>query len=226
MSYQNLHLHEEVLLIALRDKEGTMRSNVQYSFAFAGAFVAELLLAKKIEIEDNKKKLVNLINSTPLGDPLLDECLEKIKTAKRRSNATNWVTKFSGIKQLKHRIAYQLVLKGILRADEDKVLFFKRKIYPEVNPEPERKINQRIRDAVLSDSTDLGPRTVILVALAKNSDMLKLVIGKKDLKLRKKRIDLIINGNAVGKATKDAIQAMQAAVVMVCIMPAVIGTSS
>jgi golgi phosphoprotein 3 len=226
MSYLNLHLYEEVLLMALRDEQGTMHSSVQYSFALAGAFVAELLLAKKIEIEDTKKKLVNIIDSTPFGDTLLDECLEKIRTAKRRSNITNWVLKFSGLKQLKHRIAYQLVLKGILRADEDRVLFFKRKIYPEVNPEPERRINQRLADAVLNDSTNLNPRTVILVALAKNSDMLKLVISKKDIKRRKARIEQIINGNAVGRATKQAIEAMQAAIGMVCIMPAVIGTSS
>ena len=225
MSNQNLHLHEEVLLIALRDEQGTIHSTVQYSFALAGALVAELLLTKKIKIEDTKKKLVNLIDSTPFGDPLLDECLEKIKSAKRRSNITNWVSKFIGIKQLKHRIAYQLVLKGILRVDEDRVLIFKRKIYPEVNPGSERKINQRLRDAVLYDSTDLDPRTVILVALAKNSDMLKFVIDKKDIKRRKERIEHIINGNAIGEATKEAIEAMQAAVMVACIMPAIMVTA-
>jgi hypothetical protein len=221
MSFLNLHLHEEVLLVALRDKEGTMHGSVQYSFALAGALVAELLLAKRIEIEDTKKKMVNLVDSTPIGEPILDECLEKIHTAKRRANATTWVSRFSGIKQLKHRVAYQLVLKGILRADEDKVLFFKRKIYPEVNPEPERRINQRLRDAVLGDDLDLDPRTVILVALTKNCDMLKLVIDKKDIKQRKERIQQIIDGSAVGKAAKEAIEAMQAAVIMVCVMPAV-----
>ena len=41
---KSLFLHEEILLMVLKDKEGTMISGVMYSQAIAGAILAELLL--------------------------------------------------------------------------------------------------------------------------------------------------------------------------------------
>ena len=57
------------------------------------------------------------------------------------------------------------------------------------------------------------------------ADLLKTVFDKKKLKGRKERIEQIINGELTGKAAKDAIVAMQAAVMVACIMPAIITTT-
>jgi hypothetical protein len=50
--------------------------------------------------------------------------------------------------------------------------------------------------------------------------------SKKELKDHKKRIDQIVNGEITGKATKEAIEAMQAAIMIACIMPTIITTSA
>ena len=151
MMQSALFLYEEILLLALRDEEGTIVSGTMYQYAIGAALLAELLLSKRIEVEQpgkRKRKLVSPISSTPLGDPLIDECLEKIFVAKRRAVLQTWVSRFAGIKNLKNRVAQQLCRRGILRADEDKVLLiFTRKIYPEINPEPERELIQRMRYA-------------------------------------------------------------------------------
>jgi hypothetical protein len=112
--------------------------------------------------------------------------------------------------------------RGILRAAEDTILLlFARKIYPEVNPEPERKLIERLRQAIFTDSRDVAPQTVVLVSLANSTGLLKVVFDKKELKGRKARIEEIINGEITGKAAKEAIEAMQAAVMVCCIMPAI-----
>jgi len=81
-----LFLHEEILLLALRDEEGTIASGTMYQYAIGAAMLAELLLSKRIEVEQSgKRKLVNLVSSTLLGEPLIDECLEKVASAKRRA---------------------------------------------------------------------------------------------------------------------------------------------
>ena len=223
-----LYLHEETMLLALRDKKGTIACGTMYQYAIGGAVLAELLLHKRIQIEESgKKKFVKLISGTPVGEPVMDECLEKIKKAKRRASLQTWVSRFAGVKRLKHKVAEQLCRHGILRADEDKVLLlFTRKIYPEVNPEPERALIERLRQAIFTDANDIDPKTVVLVSLAKNADILKVVFDRKKLKSRKKRIEQIINGDIVGKATKQAIEAMQAAVVVACIMPAIISSTT
>ncbi|MFC1633720.1 GPP34 family phosphoprotein [Planctomycetota bacterium] len=229
MTKQNdLFLYEEVMLLALRDEEGTIASGTMYQYAIGAAVLAELLLNERLAVEQTgKRKLVNLVSSMPLGDPLIDECLEKISRAKRRAALQTWVSRFAGVKNLKHRVARRLCERGILKADEDKVLLiFTRKIYPEINPEPEREMIERLRQAIFSDVTDIASRTVILVSLAKSAGLLNVVFDKKKLKGRKVRIKQIANGEITGKAAAEAIQAMQAAVMVACIMPVMIATTA
>jgi len=223
----SLFLHEEIMLLALRDEEGTVASGTMYQYAISGAILAELLLHNRIIIEQVKrKKLVHVVRTTPLGDPLIDECLEKITNAKRRSSLQAWVSRIAQIKKLKHRVADLLCQRGILRADEDKILLiFTRKIFPEINPEPETKLIERLREAIFSDSKNIDPRTVVLISLAHNAGLLKVVFDKKSLKKHKERIEMIIKGELVGKAAQEAIQAMQAAVMVTCILPAITATT-
>jgi len=218
-----LFLYEEILLLALQDEEGTIASGTMYQYAIGAALLAELLLSKRIEVEQqSKRKLVNLIDPTPLGEPLIDECLNKISSAKRRAVLQTWVSRFASIKNLKHRVAGQLCKQGILKADEDKVLLlFTRKIYPEINPVPERELIRRLEYAIFTEARDIDPRTIVLLSLADSTGLLKIVFDKKKLKGRKARIKQIVNGEITGKAATEAIQAMQAAVMVACIMPSI-----
>ena len=221
-----LFLHEKIMLLALRDEKGTVECGSRYNFAMGGAILADLLLAERISIEKGKKKLVNLASRTPMGDSVIDECRKKISSAKRRANAQTWVQRFSSLKKLHHRVAQGLCKRGILRADEDKVLFFfSRQIYPELNPQPERKLIERLRKAIFEDSRNVDPRTVTLISLAKAADLLRIPFDKKDLKKRKKRIDQIVNGEMMGKAAREAVEAAQAAVMVACIIPAMTVTT-
>ena len=223
-----LYLHEEILLLALKDEKGTVAESSMYPYAIGGAVLAELLLRNRIRVDEVKKnKRIHLVDSTPVGDPLIDECLERIRTSKKPALLQTWVTRFSGVKGLKHRVAQQLCRRGILRADEDKVLhLFKRKIYPEVDPGPERALIERMRQAILTDADDVDPRTVVLISLAKSADLLKTALDKKDIKKRKARIEQLTNGELTGKAAKEAIQAMQAAVFVATIIPSVVVTTT
>ena len=211
------------MLLALRDEEGTIASGTMYQYAIGAAVLAELLLNKRIAVgEPRRKKLVDLISSQSFGEPLIDQCLEKISNAKRRASLQGWVSRFAGVKNLKHRVALQLCQRGILRAAEDTILLlFARKIYPEINPVPERKLIERLRQAIFTESRDIDPRTVVLVSLANSTGLLKVVFDKKELKGRKARIKEISDGEITGKAAKEAIEALQAAIMVCCIMPAI-----
>jgi len=215
-----LYLYEEIMLLALRDREGTIFSGTMYNFAIGGAVLAELLMAKRIDVEVVKKrKYARILSPSPLGDPLVDGCLAMLGGAKRRDKLQTWVLKFANTKNLKHRVAEQLAKRRILRIDEDKVLgIFTRKIYPEVDPQPERELIDRLRQAIFGDGAEIDPRTVVLLSLANSADLLKLVFEKKQLKSRKARIEQVVNGELTGKATNEAIQAMQAAVMVACII--------
>lgn len=223
-----LHLYEEVLLLALRDRKGTIESGTMYQYAIGGCVLAELMLGGRIDVESVKKRnYARLVSDRPLGDPILDECLGKIRDAKRRAVLQTWVARFASLRDLKHRAARQLCRRGILRADEDKVLLlFTRRIYPELNPEPERELRARLERAIFTESGDVDARTVVLVSIADSAGLLKVAFEKKALKTRKKRIGQLAAGELTGKATKEAIQAMQAAVTVAAVMPAILASTS
>jgi len=218
----SLFLHEKIMLLALHDDKGTISSE-NYPYAIGGAVLADLLLAGRLRVdEEGRKKFVGLRIAKPLGDPIVDECLAKVAEAKRRATVQTWVTRFAGLRNLKHRVAQGLCKRGILQADEDKVLWiFTRKIYPEINPVPENELIDRLREAIFTETKELDPHTVVLVSLANGANLLRLVFDRRELKARKTRIEQLANGELTGKATKEAIEAMQAAVMVAVIMPAI-----
>jgi hypothetical protein len=226
---EHLHIYEALMLLALKDQEGTVAADgVGFPFSLGGSLLAELMLLGKVEIQEvKKKKFVNLKDSTPVGDPLLDECLEKVRTAKKRAQVNVWVSRFAHLKKLRHRAAEQLCRRGILRADEESVLLiFKRKVYPELDPGPERKVIEALRKAIFSDEEELNPLTSVLVALADKAGVLKNVFDKKELKARKARLKEIGEGEATAAAVKELVQATQVAVMSAVTASTVAATSA
>jgi hypothetical protein len=210
---RDLYLHEQTLLLVLRDEEGTVESKAgMYRIALGGALLSELLLTGRIAIEEGKKKLVNVADATPLGEPVLDEALAKIAGAKRRRRASAWVSSLAGIKRLRHRIAVGLCRRGILKDSEDTVLLiFKRKAYPTIDPDPERRLVGEIRAAIVGGASTIDSRTAILVALAHATGSLRAHFDRSTLKQHKQRLEKITKGDLIGGAACEAVQAAQAA---------------
>ncbi len=224
-----LFLHHEVTLLALKDAKGTVESGAYLQTAIGAALLSELLLSGRVEIETEKKKksFARVVGDKSLGDELLDECLHRIQTSKKRQKLQTWVSRFANTKNLKHRVATDLCRRGVLRSSEDKVLLiFKRRIYPEVDPKPEREIITRLKKAIFG-AGPVDPRTVALVAIAQAANLLKNAFEKRRLKERKERIEKITRGEASGRAAKEVIEAAQvAAAISVVIAASVVTTTA
>ncbi|NBD38961.1 MAG: hypothetical protein GVY10_10360 [Verrucomicrobia bacterium] len=218
----DLFLHEELMLLALRDHKGTLATdNVEY--VIAGAVLSELLLSGKIAVREQKKKLIEVLETTPTGDAVVDEALTEIHEARRPATIQDWVSRLAEIRNLKDKVARGLCEKGILRADEDKVLFlFTRKVYPEIDPGPEEAVIDRLYKAVFEREGDEPPRTVILLSLARQADLLKITFGKDKVKSKEDRIERLTRGELAGAATGEAIEAIQAALVAATVVPVIV----
>ena len=105
------------------------------------------------------------------------------------------------------------------------LLIFTRKIFPEADPTAERELIGRLERAIFTDARDIDPRTVVLLSLANSSNLLKEVFDRKELRQRKTRIEQVVNGEMTGKAARQAIEAMNAAVFAACILPAIMVTT-
>ena len=227
MLSRSLPLYEEILLLALDDDAGTTSGAGFFTKAMGGAILAELVMTGSIKISDDKQKKVTLGRKDPLSDPILDECLAMIAEQKKSKKAAEWVMKFSNLKDLKNRAARKLVEKGVLTEETDTVLrIFKRTIYPEADGGPEKELRVRLEKAIFTGTPNLEARTVVIIALTQSAGMLNKVFPKKKLKERKKRLEMLTSGQLAGKATKEAVQAVQAAIMVTAIMPAVFAATN
>ncbi|MDF1729670.1 MAG: GPP34 family phosphoprotein, partial [Sulfitobacter sp.] len=169
------------------------------------------------------KSLIEVANPKPLGDPIIDEALQTIASAKRRASLKTWLSRIARMKKLTHRVAHKLADRGILRATEDKILLiFTRKIVPEIDPRPEQEIVRRLEKAIFEGPREVDVRTTVLISLTHGSDLLHVNLGRKKVKAHKKRIEAIIEGEAFGKATREVIQSVQAAVMVAVMVPVIV----
>lgn len=210
MSRRALYLHEEVLLLALRDVEGTAHPGVWAQAAVGGALLGEFLLGGQVRmVREGAEDLVEVSGDTA-GDDLLDDCLAEIRESRQRRPAQFWAGLFATRGALLPKTAEGLCRLGMLRADEKQVLLiFKRKTYPELDPLPEAALVERLRAAILGDG-DVEPRSAYLIAVAQQTGLLKAHFGERELSQRKGRIDDIVRGNLAGDATGDAARAASA----------------
>ena len=225
-SRHDLHLHEQLLLLVLRDRKGTVDYRAGfYNLAMGGAILAELALAGLIRIDEDKKARVDAVpGTTRPRDAIMAESLDRVRNSKRRRRASAWVSTFGNLKRLRHRTALGLCRRGILRSTESQILLiFTRKLYPTIDPGPESKLIARLRDAIKGDS-EIDPSLGVVISLAHATGSLRIHFERKELKARKTRLKEISAGehfgSAVGhhavaaqNATRAAVAAAQAAVV-------------
>lgn len=211
-----LYLHEEILLLALNDDKGTLDGASMYSYAVAGAMMAELLIRRRIElVPKGKKRMVEVVDAKPIGEPLLDDTIARMGKAKRTGSLETWVGRLGANSKMRDILADQLCRRGILRPDERKILLvFRARTFPALDPAPEAAIVERLRRAIFTDAQDIDDRTLVLLSLARAADLLRLTFDRKELKARKDRIESLVKNDALGKAVHDAIEAVQVAVMI------------
>ena len=217
-----MHLHEEILLLALKDETGKIDWKAgMYQFVMAGAIISELLIDNYLEVSDKKKKLLTAVNTTTHDNPLINEALEKIRSSKKPKNIQHWIMSLGNMKGLKEKTARHLCRQGILKEEESKVLFFfTTKKYPQINSSPERQLIERLNKAIFRED-EIDIRTCLLISLTWKSGILAIPFSRKALKQKNARLKEIVNGELVGEATEQAIQAVQAAIAVIAIMPAI-----
>lgn len=203
-----LSLAEELLLLALHDEKGKIVSAASMSllYGLAGALLLELSLRDRITIEN--KKLI-LRDDKLTGDEIIDEAIVKIRQSKKPHKPDHWVSKLSGMKNMKDRLLDRLVYQGILRKEEKKVLWvFPSKQYPTVNGKPERDARALIRAALL-DGAPPDERTKTIVSLVVACDLINEIFPKGERRRAKKRAKEIAASDPFGKAVSDATHANQ-----------------
>ena len=211
MRSHQLLLHEQVLLVALHDEKGTA-PQPNTDLAVAASVLHELLRAGRLElVPDKKKSIVQVADSTVTGEQALDEALVGILGGKTK-RLEWWVQRLGGKPALRHTTARGLVDRGVLEVRDGGFFGLGADRYPERDGAPEAGIRARVGQAVLTDGyVDEPTRTLVVVLDA--ADLLTKAVDRKSLRSRKARLKELREGDEIGDALAEALQAIQAAII-------------
>lgn len=214
---QNPHLTfvEEILLLLLDDESGAMKRvapNVM-ELLVAGAILMDLALRGRLDCD--LQRLV-VVDSTPVGEEILDGPLAEIVEAADEADARTWVVRLSArSKQVQEAALARLVERGILRVEDRSFLWvFGSRRYPMIDDREEREVKLRILDVLLSDRIP-APRDVALICLADASNAFQVILSPQELRHAAARIELVrgfdLIGQAMGRAIQKSVQDIAAA---------------
>jgi len=236
-----LTLMEEVLLLGLKDKEGyTSFWNDCISSGLRGCILIELALRGRIELERAGMRRKGLLmrkvlikNSDPCGDVLLDESLKHIKETNQPETVQTWIEYLSGetwnplklryqLKNVRERLAKNLVEKGVLTTEKQNFLLFDMTTHPVTDNLQKTRLVKKVQESVLSkwvnDPHRMDKRLLSLIYLAHSSDVLENAFGPlsdDDYDVAMKRVrdllDLDIEAEACKQGTNELMWAVFAA---------------
>lgn len=223
-----LTLMEEVLLLGLKDKEGyTSFWNDCISSGLRGCILIELGLRGRVELEKVGMRRRSLLarklivkNDTPIGDVLLDEALKHLKETDPPETVQSWIEYLSGetwnplklryqLKNVRERLAKNLVEKGVLTTEKQNFLFFDMTTHPLTDNVTKSRLIKKIQDAVLAkwvnNPQQMDKRMLALIFLAHASDVLENAfapLNDDDYELATKRVRKLLDLNFEEEANK------------------------
>ncbi|EPB71817.1 GPP34 protein [Ancylostoma ceylanicum] len=135
-----------------------------------------------------KDREVTVKNSEPTGDVILDEALRHMKETNPPETVTSWIEYLSGetwnplklryqLRNVRERLAKNLVEKGVLTTDKQNFLLFEITTHPLSDGNQKTKLIKEVQDAVLSKWTNdvhrMDKKMLSLIVLAHASDVLE-----------------------------------------------------
>ncbi|GAA2224723.1 hypothetical protein GCM10010413_18550 [Promicromonospora sukumoe] len=149
---------EDLLLLLLDDRTGTVRGEANVHYTLGGAVLIELALLGRVELDG---KRVHAVAGEPLGDSLLDAAAAQVA---KRPKHVHTVLLDLGL-DLEPQVRDRLVDRGLLRRERSKVLGLIPVTRTPAQDLPyEAALLERVR-AVLEDGVPPDPRTAALTAV-------------------------------------------------------------
>ena len=204
-----LRFAEEVILLLLNDDDGKFASvpNWSLDYALAGSVLMDLALENRIDTD--LEKLV-VVDSTPVGDSLLDPTLADIAAgvaAGEERDTGFWVKHAANRSDaIREEALARLVSAGILEQRDASVLWvFRSRRYPEVDGEAEREVKLRIMGVLFSNEIP-DPRDVVIIGLAEACGIFRGLLSRRELEASSARIEQVRKLDLIGQAVSRAIR--------------------
>lgn len=200
-------LPEELMLLFVNQQNGKLRADSSsVENALAGAVLIELVNSGRVAFEPNGKKL-QVVDPTPLEDPLLQESVGRIDKPMKPQKAVERLRR-----KVRENVIARLEGRGVVRAEPRKVLgIFPAKSYVITDETASEAVRKAVGE-VAHGHRGADARTGALITLL---DAVKAVhkVFEGDKREMTRRAKDIAAGNWAGEAVRRAVEAIQAGVV-------------
>ena len=200
-----LRFPEEIILLLLDDEGGNFVRVPEWSMqcALAGAVLMDLALENRIDTDPNQ---LILVDSTPVGDDLLDPTLARIAEATETHDTRFWIQDTAQrAHQIRERVLERLVNHGILHVRDDTFLWvFQSRRYPVVDGKADREVKLRILEVLFSDEIP-DPRDIVIVCLAEACGIFRELLSRRELEHATARIEQVRKLDLIGQAVSQAV---------------------
>ena len=217
---------EDLLLLLYDDETGKpITGSPGLDYALAGAVLIELTLLGRVEIStEGKAGRLKVLDATPTGDPIVDERLAYVaeKPGKKPKDQIGRLSK-----KLRDQVLARLVERGVLEADQGKVLgLFPVTRWPAKDARHEAELRAKL-ESVLKVGTAPDQRTGALIAILSALNVVpKVVTDAVDKKALKRRAKEIAESDWAAEAVKKAVTEMQAATTAAIVVASSTGAAS
>lgn len=212
---------EELFLLLRRDDGKPENTWAQRGYGLAAALVTDLVVAERLTLSDDKDPRMTVLVPGPAGHPALDAAMTRLEQRDGKK-LSSLVT--DGKVDREDELAAALAAAGVIRVEEKRALGLVPERYPVVDPEPERRVRERLRTVLVGGTA--SPADAALLAILQGLDIAPQVLaaergdlGKKDLG---RRIEEVSADVAAGDAVGRAVAAMNTAMMTAVIVPIVV----
>ena len=199
-----LRFAEEIMLLLLDDGGEFVRvPEWSLQCALAGAVLMDLALENRI---DTDLEQLILVDSTPVGDDLLDPTLARIAQATERHDTRYWIQHTAQhADRIRERVLERLVDRGILQRRDERLLWvFQSRRYPVVDGKADREVKLRIMAVLFSDEIP-DPRDIVIVCLAEACGLFRELLSRRELEHATARIEQVRKLDLIGQAVSQAV---------------------
>ena len=207
----NINIPETLFILTIDDEVGTIAASVKtmLPYSLAGAALAELALANKIQLQDGR---LVLVDPTPVGDAWFDEILAEIATEQKPRKLSRWVEAISRM-QIVKKMASRLTERNMIRVEKKHYLWIiPYEVYPQVDASAKYWVKQHLRSIVMAGEKAEAP-DIILLSLLKACNLLRLLFTRDERKYASKKVDALVKGEVFGKAVAMLLEEMEAAMI-------------
>lgn len=205
---------EDLLLLLTDDATGkSLVDGTRLDLVLAGAVLLELTALERVDVsgpgEAVRPGRMVVRDPAPTGDLVLDEGLRRVGAAGPRKPEQLLATLKKG---LPDELRSRLVTRGILRAEEGRVLgIFPTRRWPAVDSAHEHGVRLALHDVLVVGRTPTL-REASLISLLQAADAVPKVVTPSPLPARelRRRAKAVGAGNLAGTAVKKAIDAVEA----------------